>query len=89
LLHRKQLTSFLPQARRQARHLRQAWPRQQARRRVVVVHDQVGIGLVALQRDPHDHLAQRRPGQGVGPAERLRAEDHMDPEGPALADDPV
>ena len=36
-----------------------AGPRQQARGRIVLVHDEVGVGLVALERDADDHLAER------------------------------
>ena len=66
-----------------------AGPREQARRRVVLVHDQVGVGLVALEGDADDHLAEGGAGHGVGAAQGLRAEQHVDAEGPALAHDPV
>ena len=36
-----------------------AGPREEARRGIVFVHDEVGVGLVALQRDADDHLAER------------------------------
>ena len=41
------------------------------------------------KRDPHGHLAERAPGQGERAAERLRAEEDVDAEGPALADQAV
>ncbi len=66
-----------------------ARPGEQARRGIVIIHDQVGVGLVALQRDADDHLAERGAGQRVGAAERLRTENHVDAEGPALAHDAV
>ena len=66
-----------------------AGTREQARRGVVVVHDEVGVGLVALERDADDHLAERGAGERVGAAERLRAEQHMDAERAALAHDAV
>ena len=47
------------------------------------------VGLAALQGDPHGHLAQRAPGQGEGAAEALRAEEDVDAERPALADQAV
>ena len=49
----------------------------------------MGVGLAALEGDPDGHLAQGRPGQGVGPAQRLRAEVDVDAERPALPDQAV
>ena len=66
-----------------------AWPRQQPRRGVVVVHDQVGVGFVALQRNADNHLAEGRPGNGVSAPKRLRAEKDMNPERAALAHQPI
>lgn len=66
-----------------------AGSREESRRGVVVIHDQVGVGLVALKGDADDHLAERGAGHGVGAAEGLRTEQHMDAEGAALADDAV
>ncbi len=66
-----------------------AGPREQPRRGVIVVHDEIGVGLVALQRDADDHLPQRGARQRVGAAERLRAEKHVDAERAALAHDAV
>jgi hypothetical protein len=62
---------------------------EQPRRGIVLVHDQVGIGLVALQRDANDHLANGRPRHRVGTAQRLRAKQHMDAEGAALSHDAI
>ena len=66
-----------------------ARPGEQARRRVVVVHDQMGVGFIALEGDADDHLAERGAGQRVGSAECLRTENDMNAEGPALAHDAV
>ena len=62
---------------------------QQPGGRVVLAQDQVGVGLAALQGDPHGHLAQRAAGQRVGAAQGLRAQEDVDAEGPALADQAV
>ena len=45
-----------------------ARPCEQARGRVVIVHDQMGVRLIALERDADDHLAERGAGQRVGAA---------------------
>ncbi len=66
-----------------------AGPREQARRGVVLVHDQVGVGLVALEGDADDHLAEGGAGDRVGAAQGLRAEQHVDAERAALPDDAV
>ena len=42
------------------------------------------VGLAALQRDAHGHLAERAAGQRVGPAQRLRAEQDVHAERTAL-----
>ena len=42
---------------------RLAGPREQAGGRVLFAENQVGVGLAALQRDPHRHLADRAAGQ--------------------------
>ena len=68
---------------------RLAGPGQQPGGRVVFAEDQVGVGLAALQGDAHGHLADRAAGQRVGPAQRLRAEQHVDAERPALPHQPV
>ncbi len=44
----------------------------------------MGVGLAALQRNAHGHLAQRRAGQRVRPAQRLRTQMHVNAEGSAL-----
>ena len=49
----------------------------------------MGVGLAALQRDADGHLVDRAAGQRVRPAERLRAEQDVDAERPALADEAV
>ena len=54
---------------------RLAGPRQQPGGRVVLAEDQVRVGLAALQRDAHGHLAERAAGQRVRAAEGLRAEE--------------
>ena len=66
-----------------------AGPGEQPGRRVVFAEDQVGVGLAALQGDADGHLADRAAGQGVGPAERLRAQQDVDAERPALPHQPV
>ena len=66
-----------------------AGTREQARSGIAVVHDEVGIGLVALERDADHHLAERGAGQRVSAAQRLRAEQDVDAEGAALAHDAV
>ena len=40
-----------------------ARPREHPRRGIVVIHDEMRVGLVALERDADDHLPQRRAGQ--------------------------
>ena len=49
----------------------------------------MGVGLAALQGDADRHLADGAAGQRIGPAERLRAQQHVNAECPALADQPV
>ena len=49
----------------------------------------MGVGLAALQGDPHGHLAERAPRQRERPAEGLRAEQDVDAERPALPDQAV
>ena len=66
-----------------------ARPREQARRRIAVIHNHVCVGLVALQGDANDHLAKRRASDGISAAQCLRAEQHMNAEGAALPDDPI
>ena len=68
---------------------RLARTREQARRGIVLVHDEVGVGFVALERDAHHHLADGRAGQRVGAAERLRAEQHVNAERATLAHNAV
>ena len=57
--------------------------------RIVIVHDEISIRLVALQRDPYHHLPESRARQRVGTSQGLGAEDHVDAERPALPHDPV
>ena len=64
---------------------RLAGPGQQPGRGVVLAEDQVGVGLAALQGDPHGHLAERGPRQRIGAAQGLRAEVDVNAEGSALA----
>ena len=64
---------------------RLARARQQPGGGVVVGEDEVGVGLAALERDPHRHLVDRAPRQAVRPAQRLRAEQDVHAERPALA----
>ena len=66
-----------------------AGTREQARRGVVLIHDEVGIGLVALERDADDHLADGRARQSVSTAERLRTEDDVNAERAALPHDAI
>ena len=68
---------------------RLAGPREHSRRNVVFAQDQVGVVFAALKRDAHGHLAQRAAGQGESPAQALRAQDDVDAEGSALADQAV
>ena len=68
---------------------RLAGPRQQPRRGVVLAQDQLRVGVRALQRDADRHLVDGAAGQRVGPAERLRAEQDVQPERPALPHEPV
>ena len=49
----------------------------------------MGVGLAALQGDAHGHLAEGAAGQGVGPAQGLRAQEDVDAERPALPHQPV
>ncbi len=62
---------------------------QQAGGRVFFAKNQVSVRLAALQRHPHRHLAQRGASQRVGSAEGLRAKQHVDSKGSALADQAV
>src|ERR1035438_8682369 len=66
-----------------------AGPGEQARRGIVLVHDQVGVGLVALQGDADDHLAEGSAGDSVGAPQGLRPKQHMDAESASLAHYPV
>ena len=66
-----------------------AGTREQARSRVVLVHDQIGIGLIAHERDADDHLADGGAGQRVSAAQCLRAEQHVNAKGAALPDNAV
>src|SRR5262249_24647652 len=50
---------------------------EEARGGVVLGHDEVRVGLAALQRDADGHLSDGRAGDAVGAAEGLRAEDHV------------
>src|SRR5262249_31964111 len=68
---------------------RLAGPREQAGRAVVLAQNQVRVCLAALQRDADRHLINRAARQRVGPAQRLRAEEDMQAERAALADEPV
>ena len=63
---------------------RLAGPGQQPGGRVVFAQDQVRVGLAALKRDPHGHLAQRGLGQRVLAAQGLRAQDDVHAEGTTL-----
>ena len=63
--------------------------REQARGCVVLIHDQVGIGLVALERNPDAHLAECGSGERVRAAQSLGAEEGVHSKGAALADNPV
>jgi hypothetical protein len=56
---------------------------------VVLGHDEVRIGLAALQRDADRHLPDGAARQRVRAADRLRAEDHVDAERSALAHETV
>ena len=62
---------------------------QQARRRVVLVHDQISVSLVALERDADDHLPDRGARQRISAAERLRPQQHVDAERAPLPHDAV
>ena len=66
-----------------------AGAREHARRDVVFAQDQVSIVLTALEGDAHCHLAQGAAGKGERAAQALRAEDDVDAEGSALADQAV
>ena len=63
--------------------------RKQAWRGIVLVHDQVGIGFVTLERNADDHLTDGGAGQGVGAAQGLRAEQHVNAKRAALPDDAI
>ena len=63
--------------------------RQQARRGIVLIHDEISVGFVALERDADDHLPDGRAGQRVSAAERLRAENDVNAKRAALPDDAV
>jgi hypothetical protein len=56
---------------------------------VVIVHDEEGIGFIALEGDADDHLTEGGSCEGVGAAEGLGSEDDVDSEGAALADEAI
>src|SRR5262249_29775590 len=66
-----------------------AGTRKQAWSRIVFVHDEIGVGLVALQRNADDHLAQRGAGHRIGSPKRLGTKQDVDPKCTPLAHDPV
>ena len=69
---------------------RLAGPGEEPGRRVVLAEDQVRVRLASTASAIRIAIwAEGRPGQPVGPAERLRAEVDVDAEGSALADEPV
>ena len=49
----------------------------------------MGVGLAALQGDAHRHLIDGAAGQAVSAAQRLRAENDVDAERPALPHQPI
>ena len=61
-----------------------AGPGEQAGGGVLFAEDQVGVGLAALQGDADGHLADRAAGERVRAGQGLRAQQHVDAEGPAL-----
>src|SRR5262249_24228861 len=63
--------------------------REEPGRRIVLVHDEIGVGFIALKRDTDDHLTKSCPRERVSAAECLRTEDHVNPEGTALANDAI
>src|ERR1039458_9406354 len=50
---------------------------------------QIGVGLLALQGDADDHLAEGSAGDSVGAPQGLRPKQHMDAESASLAHYPV
>ncbi len=66
-----------------------AGPREQTRRGIVLVHDEVRVGLVALQCHTHDHLPDGGARQRVSAAQRLRTQQHMNAKRAALAHDAI
>ena len=66
-----------------------AGTREEARRAVVLVHDEVGVSLVTLQRNAHDHLTEGGARKRVCAAEGLRAKQHVDAERASLSDETV
>ena len=66
-----------------------AGAREHPGRDVVFAQDQVRIVFTALKGDAHRHLAQGAAGQGERAAQALRAQDDVDAEGSALADQAV
>ena len=63
--------------------------RQQARRGIAVVHDEVRVGFVALQRDANDHLPERGACERIRAAEALRSEQHVNAKRASLPHDAI
>ena len=62
---------------------------EEARRGVTLIHNQVGVRFIALQRDSHNHLTHGSSSQRIRAAEGLRAEQHVDAKRAALAHNSV
>ena len=58
---------------------------EQSRGGVLFAQDQMCVAFTALQSNTNGHLSQRAASQRVGSTERLRAQQHMDPEGTTLS----
>ena len=62
---------------------------EQTWRGVVFIHDQIGVGLIALKRHSNDHLTQCRPSEGVRTAESLRPEKDVNTKSTTLPDNAI
>ena len=66
-----------------------AWAGEESGGGVAIIHDEIGVGFVALKGDADDHLSEGGAGERISATEGLGAEDDMDAKGAALADDAV
>ena len=66
-----------------------AGTREQTRCGIVLVHDEIGVGFVTLERDADNHLTNCRAGERVSSTERLRSEQDVNAERTTLPNDAI